>query len=225
MKTTIYFIGLIFLLILASCKVDNYATPQETLRGTLTDSSGNPFVTEEPNGFQIRIIEHGSPTPRDFWGMADGKFNNTKIFRATYKIIPTNGAFFKVDTVETEISGITTVDFKITPFLTINASIVASGQNLKATYTIKQATGAGKIRNARLLVNKWNPIVGMNYSDKSNLRDLSGVSDATIQQTEYTDQIAGYLESGVTYYARMAVLSDNSLGRYNFSEVQTIVVP
>lgn len=211
MKKVIYLISAILLLFVVSCKLDNYDIPQETLKGSLTDAAGDPFITEQPNGFKIRIIEQGSPIPRDFWGMADGKFNNTKIFNGKYKIISSDGAFFPVDTVEQEISGITTINFKITPYLTINASIVQNGQNLKATYTVKQALGAGKIKNARLLVNKWNPIVGMNYSDKSIMRDFSAVSDATIVQTEYTDQIVGYLESGVTYYARVAVLADNPL--------------
>ena len=228
MKKLQYFISAVLLLLVSSCdlnQLDNYDLPGETLKGSLTDAAGNPFLTEEPNGFQIRLIEKGSPTPRDFWGMPDGKFNNTKIFRATYKIVPTNGAFFPVDTVQQEIKGVTTLNFTITPYLTVNASIVQSGSDLKATYTIKSAVGAGKIQNARLLVNKWDPNVGMNYSDKSIVRTLSGVTDAIINQTEYTDQITGYLVSGVTYYARVAVYATNASGRYNFSTVQKIVVP
>lgn len=205
--------------------VDTFPTPNETLKGDLRDKDGNPLITEQPNGFKIRIIETGSPEPRDFWGKPDGTFFNSKIFKGIYKIVPTEGAFFPVDTVETEISGITTINFEITPFVKISASIIADGTNLKATYTIVKATGAGKIKNARLLVSKWNPNVGLNYNDKSVLRDLSGVSDLIVGTTEYTDQISNYLESGVTYYARVAVLSQNSFGRYNFSEVQEIVVP
>ncbi len=227
MKNITYLFSAIILLFVSSCqKLDTYDLPNETLKGKLTDASGNPFITEQPNGFQIRIIEDGSTQPRDFWGMADGQFNNTKIFKGNYKILPINGAFFPIkDTVKTEISGITTVDFKITPYLTVNASVVANGKNLVATYRINQAIGAGKISAARLLITKWNPNPGMNYSDKSILRDLSGVLDATIVQTDYVDQITGYVESGVTYYARVAVLSNNSLGKYNFSAVQKIVVP
>lgn len=225
MKRITYLISLIILIFMASCEVDNYDLPEETLTGKLADADGNPFITEQPNGFKIRIIEQGSPQPRDFWGKADGTFLNTKIFRGQYKIIPIDGAFFPVDTVDTEISGVTTVNFEITPFLTIEASIAPNGSNLKATYTIKKAPGAGKIKSARLLVNKWNPNVGMNYSDKNVVRDLSGIPDATIEQSEYTEEIAGYLESGVTYYARVAVLATNALGRYNFSEIKQIVVP
>lgn len=228
MKRYIYlFFSLILVVFVTSCdlfEVDTYSTPNETLKGDLRDKDGNLLITEQPYGFLIRITEKGSPVSRDFWGKPDGTFFNSKIFKGTYKIV-TEGAFFPVDTVETEISGVTTINFEITPFVKIDASIIADGPNLKATYTIAKATGAGKIINARLLVSKWNPNVGMNYNDKSVLRDLSGVPDETIEMTEYSDHIFNYLESGVTYYARVAVLSQNSLGRYNFSEVQKIVVP
>jgi hypothetical protein len=228
MKRNIYFfISIMLVFFVTSCdlfEVDTYPTPNETLKGDLRDKDGNPLITEQPNGFKIRIIEEGSPEPRDFWGKPDGTFFNSKIFKGNYKIIPTEGAFFPVDTLKAEISGVTTINFEITPFVKIDASIIADGPNLKAIYTIKKAFGAGKIQNARLLVNKWNPNVGMNYNDNSVLRDLSGVSDETIEMTEYSDQIYNYLESGVTYYARVAVLSENAFGRYNFSEVQEIVV-
>lgn len=218
----------ILVVLVASCElleVDTYSTPDATLKGSLKDASGNPFITQQPNGFKIRLIEEGSSQPRDFWGKPDGTFFNSKIFEGTYKIVPTEGAFFSVDTVRMEISGTTTIDFEITPYLTINASIAAEGSNLKATYTIEKAPGTGKIQNSRLLVNKWNPNVGMNYSDENTVRDLSNTSDATIVQTEYIDQIDDYLESGVTYYARIAVLADNPAGKYNFSAVQEIIVP
>ena len=222
----IYFSGLIFLLFIASCGIDNYELPAETLQGRLTDAAGNPYITEQPNGFQIRLYETGSPQPRDFWGKPDGTFMNTKIFKGEYKILPINGAFFPIiDTVKTTISGITTVDFKITPYATVTATFKANGKDLTATYRIKKDPAAGKISAARVLVNRWNPNLGMNYSDKSMVRTLSSVTDETIMATDYTDVITGYLESGVTYYARVAVLATNSLGKYNFSVVHKIVVP
>lgn len=229
MKRYFYlFTSLLLVICYTSCDlfdIDTYPIPNETLKGNLRDKDGNLLITEQPNGFKIRIIEKGSPEPRDFWGKPNGTFFNSKIFKGTYKIIPTEGAFFPTDTVETEINGVTTINFEVTPFLKIDVSIGADGSNLKATYTIKKAIGAGKIKNARLLVSKWNPNVGLNYNDNSVLRDLSGVSDAVIENSEYSDHIYDYLESGVTYYARVAVLSENSFGRYNFSETKKIVVP
>lgn len=224
MKNIIYLIALLFTILMSSCEIDNYDLPDATLKGALTDDSGNPFITEQPNGFQIRIIENGSSQPRDFWGKPDGTFLNTKIFKGSYKVVPKNGAFFPLDTIKTEISGVTTTNFKITPFLTIDASITNVGSTLKATFTIKKALGAGKIQEARLFVNKWNPNVGMNYNDKNVVLGLSGIDDETIVQREQTIQMPAYIESGVTYYARIAVLSANLLGKYNFSKVVKIVV-
>jgi hypothetical protein len=226
MKKLTYLIFISLLVFTTSCEIDNYDIADATLEGKLTDNSGNAYITEQPNGFQIRMYEEGSPQPRDFWGKSDGTFRNTKIFTGNYKFLPINGAFFPVtDTVKTVISGVTTVDFKITPYATVTATFTVNGKDLSATYRINKASGAGKISTARVLLNKWNPIVGMNYSDKSAARDLSKIDDATIVATDYTDVITGYLESGVTYYARVAVLSTNSLGKYNFSTVQKVVVP
>ncbi|GAA4312881.1 DUF3823 domain-containing protein [Compostibacter hankyongensis] len=222
------FFYMILALLASSCNVfeiDPYDAPGATLQGKLTNEAGDPFITEQPNGFKIRIIENGSPTPRDFWGRPDGTFFNSKIFRGKYKIVATDGAFFPVDTVEADVSGTTTIDFKIIPYLIIEADITAHGGDLVATYKIHKAAGAGKIKNARLLVTKWNPNVGMNYNDKSVMRDLSGITDGAIEGAEFTDNIPGYLEKGVTYYARVAVLADNTLGRYNFSDVFEIAVP
>ncbi len=225
MKKRIYLIVSILLVFISSCEIDNYEAPTETLQGVLADSEGNPFITEQPNGFQIKIIEDGSSTPRSFWGKADGTFLNTKIFKAKYKVIPTNGAFFPLDTVDTVIKGETTLNFVITPYLKITASFEQVGSNIKATYKISKALGAGKITSARFLVSKWNPNVGMNYSDYNMERDLSEITDETIVNSEYTDEITDCLVSGATYYARIAVLSENSIGRYNFSTIQEIVVP
>jgi len=227
MKKITYLIYISMLVFITSCEeIDNYEIADATLQGKLTDATGNPYITEQPNGFQIRMYEEGSPQPRDFWGKSDGTFRNTKIFSGNYKFLPINGAFFPVtDTVKTVINGVTTVDFKIIPYATVTATFTVNGKDLSAKYRINKASGAGKISTARVLLNKWNPIVGMNYSDKSAARDLSKIDDATIVATDYTDVITGYLESGVTYYARVAVLATNSLGKYNFSIVHKIVVP
>ena len=224
MKKIAFLICFILPLFLVSCELDTYDLPGETLEGKLVDPEGNPLITEQPNGFKIRMYEEGSTTPYDFWGKPDGTFRNTKIFKAKYKIVPVDGAFFPVDTVEKVIKGKVNLVFEVTPFVTIDATITQSGANLVASYKIKKAPGAGKIQNARLLISKWNPNVGMNYNDKEVLRDLTGTDDAAIQLATYTDTAVDYLESGVTYYARVAVLSANTAGRYNFSPVTEIVV-
>lgn len=208
---------------LSSCKVDTYDSPSETLTGKLVCPDGSPLITEQPNGFKIRLNEvvngNIANIPQDFWGKADGTFNNTKIFKGTYVVQPIEGAFFPVDPVEIEISGKTELTFEVTPYLTITADIRTSGPDVIAKYKITKAPNAGKITYARLLVSKWNPNVGMNRMDYETVRDFSSIDDSEIVKKSYTDSVLDCLKAGVTYYVRIAVLASNASGRYNLSEV------
>ena len=214
------------LLLLVSCNVDTYDIPSETLTGKLVLEDGSPFITEQPNGFRVKLNEivNGEITnlPQYFWGKADGTFNNSKIFKGDYIVQPIDGAFFEIDPVEVTISGKTELTFEVTPFLTIMADITNSGPDVVARYRIRKAPGAGKITTARLLVSKWNPNVGMNHMDYEAVRSLADIDDSVVTSTTYTDKILDCLEAGVTYYVRIAALSTNTSGRYNLSEVITI---
>lgn len=210
-----------------SCKVDTYALPDACLHGSLVCSDGSTLITEQPNGFKIRLREivggEVAVNPQDFWGKADGTFRNSKIFAGDYVIQPIDGAFFEVDPVEMKITGDTELNFEITPYCTITASYTVKGSDLIVKYRIQKDPKAGKITTARVLVSKWNPNVGMNYVDKEAVRDLSGAEDDKIQKTTYTETILGFLEQGVKYYARVAVLCSNTAGRYNMTAVEEIV--
>lgn len=212
------------LLSLASCETDTYQLPGEILTGSLTDPDGEPFITEQPHGFKIRMLEEGASQYYDFWGKEDGTFRNTRIFRAKYTIYPFDGAFFPVEPVERLIEGTANQNFQVIPFAKIQATMRQEGADLIATFTIDKAAGAGKLKDAQLLVTKWNPNVGMHSKDRSVAKDLSGIADQSLQGIPQELTLSGFLESGVTYYARVAVLSENSLGRYNLSAVSKIVV-
>lgn len=209
-----------------SCAVDTYDLPGETICGTLRDADGNQLITEQPNGFTVRLQEAGASTYIDFWGKPDGTYRNTKVFAGRYTVEPRDGAFFPVDPVEVDIEGELVLDFEIVPYLYIdNVSIQAADDDITATYSIRKSRpDVGKISMARLLVSKWNPNLGMNYMDYENALDLSGTDDAEIEGQTYTQTVENILESGVTYYARVAVLATNSAGRYNFSPVFEIKV-
>jgi hypothetical protein len=208
-----------------ACSLDNYDLPQESIQGKLIDKNGDAFISEQPNGYKIQLYEGDSPEKFSFWGKADGTYKNTKIFKGTYSIQPIEGAFFPVEPKKMNIKGSSIVDFEVVPFLYITATIINSNRDVKATYRITQSPGAGKIKMARLLVSKWNPNVGMNYLDFETTRALDGTSDTAITGTDYIDYVRDILVSVVTYYARVAVLAENTSGRYNFSSVTKIVVP
>lgn len=219
-RYNLFFIPL-FMAVAVSCAVDTYDLPGETICGTLRDADGNQLITEQPNGFTIRLQESGASTYIDFWGKPDGTYRNTKVFAGRYTVEPRDGAFFPVDPVEVDIEGELVLDFEIVPYLYIdNVSIQAVKDDITATYSIRKSRpDVGKISMARLLVSKWNPNLGMNYMDYEAAMDLSGIDDSEIEGQVYTQTVENILESGVTYYARVAALATNSAGRYNFSPV------
>lgn len=223
MKKSVYWIAFFIAVGLWSCETDSYLLPGETLQGSLIDPDGSPLITEQPHGFKIRLLEDGGTQFYDFWGKADGTFKNTKLFPATYTIVPIDGPFFPVDAKIREVSGVVSVDFTVIPFAKIDADITMDQQHVKATFRIAKAAGAGKIKDAQLLLSKWNPNVGMYSKNWNKSLDLAGVTDVDIQNGAQELVLENVLESGVTYYARVAVLCENQLGRYNLSEVTELI--
>src|SRR3546814_1297995 len=120
---------------MTACEVDTYDLPSETLTGRLVDTDGEPFVTEQPYGFKIRMLEDGASQFYDFWGKEDGTFRNTKIFRAKYKIYPFDGAFFQVDPVERVIDGTVNLVFEVIPFAKMDANIGQVGSSRSEEHT------------------------------------------------------------------------------------------
>ncbi len=219
------FIGIT--LTISACKQDNYPTPNAGIKGLITDSATDEQIqTEQPNGIKIRLIEtkyESNATPNDFWCRADGSFENTQIFSGQYKVVPIEGAFFPADTAIVTISGVTTVNFKVTPFLTIKASVTPVSGGLTASYKISRTKVGDKITTARTLISAY-PTVSNTINEFSTTNDLSGVSDDQILANQYTDVVSG-LTSGKTYYVRVAARTANANNKFNYSEVFKIVSP
>ncbi len=233
MKHKHIFYGLVSLLVLTvSCgEDDNYAAPDAGIRGSVIDNiTKQPIQTEMPNGIRIRMLEKKYATPAniDFWVKADGTFENTKVFTGVYDIMPIEGAFFPVDAKEVNVQGMTEVNFTVIPYLAITASAAASPGTVTFTYKLSRSQAAGKITEARVMASSI-PTVNttvfdqINGANKSVTRDLSGIDDEVILDSEYTDTIAG-LVSGKTYYVRVAART-STIAKYNYSPVIIVQVP
>jgi len=211
----------------SSCGKDNYAAPNAGIQGKITDAVTNAsFQTAQPNGVKIRLIEESygtNMTPIDFWCSSDGSFANTALFADKYKIIPIEGAFFPADTTEVTINGMVTVNFKITPFITLTATAIASIQSVITTYTISRTQVGGKIMACKTLVSSV-PSVSTAINEFNVTHDLSGITDQSILSSQYSDTVTG-LTSGKTYYVRVAAIAANPNNKYNYSEVFIIKIP
>lgn len=223
---------IIFLLLIvtffASCKkIDNYKEPDGDVYGRLIDKITNDSLqSEQPNGFNIKLFEKGGQinAPIIFTGRPDGTFENAWIFKNEYKVIPTEGAFFPVDTVVVKVGERTEVNFTVTPFLAVtNVSVQSGTGKITTSYKIVRSQVGDKIFERKTLVSGI-PTVNNVVFDFKSQSDLSGISDDDILSSQYSDEISG-LTSGNSYFIRIAVRTDNSLKKYNYSKIFKVKVP
>jgi hypothetical protein len=226
MKRLILF--LMSISIFTSCtELDIYDEPSETLSGVVIDSStGEPILTEQPNGFRIKMMElswSDTPLPYYFWGKSDGSFNNSKIFKGTYDISVIEGAFFQPESQSVEIINTKTVEFQVIPYLTVHAKkIELSNDKIEVEYTLSREKVGDKILDSRVFVST-NPNVGNNILTPalSPIQNLKEINDNGILNTIFKESISG-LEKGKTYYVRVGARTNNTSLRYNFSKTVKI---
>jgi len=142
-----------------SCKPDNYAEPQETLKGRVVDAATGELVLTDQGGEGTRVrlrelswTETKVPDNFDFNCMKEGIFQNTKVFLGHYNV-KIDGAFIPLlrttiegDTIADEtkyvdIAGITEVEFKVQPFLKLEwiGTPVINGGKITATVKVTRA--------------------------------------------------------------------------------------
>ena len=228
MILTKIFLLTVIVVVLFSCnKIDNYNAPNGTIYGNLNDNiTKEPIQSEEPNGFTIKLFEKGKSVnaPISFQGKPDGTFENAWIFQNEYKVLPTDGAFFPVDTVTLKVGSHTEVNFDVTPYLGIlNANVSVSSGKVTTNYMIERSKVGDKISERKTLVSSIPTVNNVVFNFKSET-DLSGITDDAILASQFTDVVSG-LTSGGKYYVRIAVRTNNGLKKYNYSKIFPVTIP
>jgi hypothetical protein len=213
-----------------SCEVDNYEGPDGTLTGSVIDAvTGNPILTEQPNGYRIRYREISwseTATNQYLWGKPDGTFNHTKLFAGTYEVEAVEGAFVGTEPQQIEIKsgGVTTINFTVTPYISFsNFSAVKEGvTSVRVTFTITRNVASAALQDYRVFASSKTPYVGTNTGGFE-----SDVSLASTPLTEadlgkpVTITLSNYM-AGKTYYIRAGARCANPSNRYNMTEVVTV---
>jgi len=217
-------------ILFSACEIDNYDPPTMTLEGKVLDEvTGENLYTSQPNGIKVRLLEEGfeKPTPFDFWAMSDGTFKYTKLFAAKYKVLVLEGAFedSSVEQLDVDLTKSNQViEFKVMPYIRLkNVTITVSGTTAKANYKLERTTSTKLPKSSLLLVyNSVHLHITTQGVKKSAVNNLSALTPAALADKTFEDLITG-LTPG-KYYARVAVLTDNALGRYSYSPIVQIVV-
>ncbi|OQB30698.1 MAG: hypothetical protein BWY08_01059 [Bacteroidetes bacterium ADurb.Bin174] len=130
------------LLLLYSCKLDNYDFPDAGITGSIIDSETNELVqTDIINGTTIKIVEHGyDPVAAQYLRVKnDGTYANTLLFSNTYTVQPDQRNFLQIEEQEVFIKKDTKLDFFVTPYIRVkDVEIVKEGNSVVATFRLEQ---------------------------------------------------------------------------------------
>ena len=131
-------------------QLDNQEGWNAKVQGKIIDTvTGQPVQSEQ--GRTITVVEKGWDTEANqSWRIKnDGTYRNDLVFAGEYVMNTMSGANFVADPQPFTLNkGENTVDFKVTPFVTIsNASVTVEGGKIKATCKVKANFPADKINN------------------------------------------------------------------------------
>src|SRR5258708_23691207 len=219
-----------------SCtKVDNYAAPNATFEGNIIDSVTGKNLLTEASGVQIELKQlswSDNPDPYYIPSKPDGTYSNMMIYSRHYSVIPTKGAFWPVDSILKDISGTTTQNFTVVPYLEIvNLTHVQDADSLVMTFQLQapRTNGLPQIIDATEFVNNTTLVGGGAFISKFKDESSSTVSissnwSSAIAATTYRTVVHN-LQPGWTYYARIGVRVNDSYKQYNFSDIVGVVMP
>jgi hypothetical protein len=205
-----------------SCDIDNYTEPTAEISGQVIDAiTGKPIQSQQPEGFEIRLVEDGYTSPNLFWGKADGSFKNVRLFPVKYSVKPTNGPF--VDPEEQTVTlPKTGLMFNVQPYVNIEGSMSIEGDKFKYSVNLKRGAGE-KIIEIMCIISDGNPNVSSTVYVSRSIMDVSGIPDGELLASAHSGTITDYVPvSGKTYYVRFAAKTSSS-ARYNYSEPVKLV--
>jgi hypothetical protein len=256
MKKLNDYIAFIFscLFFVTSCEIDNYDGPDATIQGTLYDHLHQPLQVSHGSGI-IRLREVSwAQDSTDYVGrqtlnvQQDGTYRNTKWFSGEYRMMPYSGAFFPYDDEYQDsdeagelvkISGTTTKDFSVTPYLTVEwvkKPIVTAGNYLEcaARFTRNQKAGyeMPDVKEAWLLVSRTVNTNSRNLDLYPVKMDLT--NDMEGQELVFRTAIP-VKYTGIDYWIRISMNCQTATGKpetnypgmgaENFTTIEKIHVP
>ena len=241
MKNIIYImLGMLVMAVTSCMEVDNWEEPNARVHGRVIDAYTGENILTSQGDFGIRIWERSwtasEPTSQSLTVKQDGSYNNSKLFKGTYDMLPYGGAFWPVDTIkDVAFKGSTEQDVTVTPYLILKGFEV-SRNGLKLTMKCQLQA---PIRQGLPNLVEIKPFVSLNqYCGASNFIDLPEYNNARKQINKSWMEEVGDVETsnfynigpipvkpGYTYYVRLGVNVNDANRKYNYTEIVKIEVP
>lgn len=237
MKKSIYLLSTAMLLLLCnSCEVDNYSAPDATVSGKVLDHENNPMQLEQGgSSMVIRMLEEGyaTPTPFDLNVMQDGSYINNKIFAAKYKMVPVFGPFYaSSDTINVDVRGSVSVDFKITPYLKVEwvtPPYATSDGKIEAKFKFTRIDPPSGSTMAKPNLLDYQLFISLTqYVGNNNFDNLvvnpvvQATNDMEGQTLTITSKTA--MRFSRDYYVRVGVRVNDANKKYNYTDIKEVKV-
>jgi hypothetical protein len=237
MKRITYYTALCLAILTASScsKFDNYDAPDQTVKGAVVDVATGKGVQSEVTTtdnaltagtrIQLNEISYSATAPSQFLGThEDGTYINTKLFAATYTVIPV-GAFVPPAAKTVEVKGGTTeINFSVEPFLNIEwvgEPILNANGTITAKYTLVRGTANATYQDAIgdcvLYLNNTQYLGNTNFT----LFTRPAAVDRPLNTTNTVT--SPVVPKGRDMYLRVGARIGSRL--YNYSTVKVVTVP
>jgi hypothetical protein len=223
--TNFIFIGIaaVFIL-LAGCDKDNYQAPKSKLTGQVVYAGQALGVRS--NGVQLELWQHNFQLFNKIpvYVAQDGTFS-AEVFDGDYKLtlVRGNGPWAdKVDSIDVKVTGATTVDVPVDPYLIIkNESFQNTSTTVTATFTMQQINTTKGLERVRLFIGQTNLVD--NVINLGNVEKLAaGITDIN-QPITLTITVPAALVSKGYAFARIGVKSTGA-AEYIYGQSQKIAL-
>jgi len=237
-RISLIFLGMSMLIAGSSCiKKDNYPGPNASLQGNIFQdgTSSKNMVQTCTGNFSIRLEQldwSSTPTPQDIPVKYDGTYQNTELFSGHYRVSIKGGAFWPVAPQEIDIRQGTTLDFQLTPYLTLAnfTADMADSTTLSIHFDMQAPIDAGipTVLEMQPFINTTK-IVGpgasiFDFSDANKVSINKDWSAMTASDKSPT-MVVPNLIKGRTFFVRVGVRFNNDDKSYNLSEIIKVDVP
>jgi len=228
----LFFFSAVFM---QSCETDNYDSPNASVQGVIYDANDKPLELEQGAGScRLRMDEISwseNPVPLYFNFRQDGSYLNNKVFSGTYVATPVEGPFYPVVGDTINVSGNTTHDFHVVPYLDVEwvgEPQLLPDNKVTATFRFKRNPGpAGQpmpnMMDYQLFISNTK-YVGNNNFDGTRVGQPVAVTNDK-ENTNITITSVQPMKYETTYYIRIGIKVNDTYRKYNYSSVKTVTVP
>ncbi len=229
-KSLYFFISMLMVVLVPSCGLDNYDSPDGGIYGNILDQDTNepiPLPVEGTTGVAINLMEvgTGATQPVGFYAKQDGSFKNTKVFNGDYSVT-INGPFEVVGNYLVKINGQTELNIVAKPYSRIKATATANGNVVTVNYSVTATNATAKISQVNAYWDYRKEIDDQtgHYSNKQT--DYMGTASGTFtfnlnSEVQYNNNSYKIKSNGNKVYFRISAKVNSYL---NYSPVMEIIL-